>query len=84
MTDDGHGELLEIKKMFVNRQSIDMIGDFIQWLLEKGVWFMKRDASGKFDPYAFVIVDLIAEFLDIDLVQAEKERLILLERLKRD
>ena len=70
-------ELDKIKE--VSKES-RKIGDFLEWLQYEKNWRLAYyDSYDELTPAAFSIEPLLAEFFDIDLDKAEKERMAVLE-----
>lgn len=61
----------ELDKMLAVRDKSQAIGDFLSWLNEKYDVALPRS-----------IEELLADFFDIDLAQAERERAALLDDLR--
>jgi hypothetical protein len=59
------------------------IGEFLDWLEEKGLWLANMDVEGpRMSPYYYKKENILAEFFGIDLKKIEKEKLAMLEELR--
>jgi len=73
----------EHKKMANHNISSQVIGEFIEWLMDAKKW-----QFGVWDKYSFDVApfrginDLLAEYFDIDLDVIETEKLAMLEEIR--
>ena len=72
----------EHKKMLAVKPQSQSIGEFLQWLEDKGIVFACYD--GDFlEEYPFQTKEKwLAEFFEIDLDKIEKEKLAMIEELQ--
>lgn len=77
-----HKELDKMQK--VQNQS-QTIGEFLGWLSEQKIWLSKYDTDQHYDrlfPLHTGTEQLLADYFEIDLDKAEKERQALLDEVR--
>ena len=86
-------ETPELEKIVEHRDESDIIGGFLEWLQDEQKIHLCEwgDYSGEeyeedeqFYQINRTIEQLLAEYFEIDLDKAEKERVALLEQIRRD
>lgn len=81
--DNKYPELDKIKDV---QDTSHVIGQFLDWLSEKALFICDLKESGWGDTYKPIMKGtekLIADYLDIDLDKAEKERVKILEDFRK-
>jgi hypothetical protein len=72
-----HDKLSEV------REQSQFLGEFIEWAQSKGMFLAEYDHKDRVVMVNKTINTLLSEFLNIDLVKLEKEKLQMLEALKQ-
>ena len=73
----------EHQKIHAVKDQSQSIGDFMEWLEEKGIVFAHYDGGDFLAEYPFQTKEKwLAEFFDIDLDKIEEEKLAMIEELK--
>lgn len=77
-----------LDKMHHIKEKSHAIGDFLEWLswekqITLGKWGEKEKGEESFYPHVYSIEKLLAEYFDIDLNEAEKEKRAILEHLNK-
>ena len=79
----------ELDKILLNKDSSQIIGDFLHWLSDEiGITLCEYDGFDdyadmeKYFPYQFTTEKLLAQYFNVDLGTAEKERQSLLDEVK--
>lgn len=73
----------ELDKMLANKDKSQTIGEFLDWLQnEKKISLCKVQEDGYYPVYTS-IQNILGEFFGVDLQKAEKERLAILENLRK-
>lgn len=73
----------ECEKMRAVHEKSQAIGEFLDWLSERGIILASYYEEAGLSPYRVNIVELLAEYFDIDLDKAEQEKRTILEELRR-
>ena len=86
MSDTKELETPMLERMREVQEESQICGEFLEWLQGKFAMFEKR--TSKEDAYyvgsgEYINIEkILAEFFDIDLAQAEREKRLLLERIR--
>ena len=60
----------------------NIVGDFISWLSEQGIWLGKWDNFDRLHPIMDSTEDLLAKYFDIDRFAIEREKQAMLDSLR--
>lgn len=73
-----------LEKMQEVREQSQIIGEFLDYMAERDTYMCEEDDDGNYYPTRRNTEQMLALFFEIDLVQAEKERGLLLEAVRNE
>jgi hypothetical protein len=77
-------DVSEHEKMAKIKDNAQVIGEFLEWLNDKGITLCRLgDPYGQFFPDGVHIEDRLAEYYGIDLNKIEKEKRAMLEDMRQ-